>query len=265
MDSVDQTDSNDPAIQPEVSDDLFAPPADVPREPDDSADPFGDASGPMDDAFGTTDDALGAMDDSLGPLGDQPSPFDVPDSLFSEMDELPADSGQEPSRSPDVHFVPTPQEVVDRMLELVNVTEDDVVYDLGCGDGRIVVTAAKRYGCRALGVDIDPQRVEESLENVRENNVEHLVEIQEGDIFQLDLTPASVITLYLLPELNVRLIPQLEKLKPGTRIVSHAFDMRGMKPDKIETIEAERGTSHRVYLWTTPLTKQADSQQQDSF
>lgn len=189
-------------------------------------------------------------------VGDEPSPFDVPAELLSEMDELPGESDQEPPRRPDVHFVPTPQEVVNRMLELANVTKDDVVYDLGCGDGRIVVTAAKKYGCKAIGVDIDPQRVAESLKNVRESGAEELVQIKEGDIFELDLTPASVITLYLLPNLNVRLIPQLEKLKPGTRIVSHAFDMRGVKPDTVEDVEVEDGGSYRVYMWTTPLQKE---------
>ena len=206
------------------------------------------------------DELLDATDDPTG-LAQEPaseSDDDVPD-LFAEMDELPGESYRDPARSPDVHFVPTPQEVVDRMLELANVTEDDVVYDLGCGDGRIVVTAAQKYGCKAIGVDIDPQRVAESLKNVKENNVEDLVEIKEGDIFELDLTPASVITLYLLPELNRKLIPQLEELKPGTRIVSHAFDMRGVKPDKVETVEAEGGTSHTVYLWTTPLQKEDEA------
>ncbi len=201
-------------------------------------------------------DPSGMLIDVPSSAGDAPTPFDVPPGMFSEMDEPAGESHREPSRTPDVHFVPTPQEVVDRMLELAKVSKDDVVYDLGCGDGRIVVTAAKKFGCKAMGVDIDPQRVEESLKNVRENGVEDLVEIKEADIFQLDLTPASVITLYLLPDLNVRLIPQLEKLKPGTRIVSHAFAMNGVTADKIESVEAGSGTSHTVYLWTTPLNKQ---------
>ncbi len=160
---------------------------------------------------------------------------------------------REPARRPDVHFVPTPQDVVERMLEMAEVTEDDLLYDLGCGDGRIVVTAAKKYGCTAIGVDIDPQRVEESLENVREAGVEDLVTIKEADIFELDLSDADVIALYLLPSLNVKLIPQLQELKPGARIVSHAFDMRGVKPDEVVTMESERETTHTIYLWTTPL------------
>jgi len=158
-------------------------------------------------------------------------------------------------REPDVIFVPTPQDVVDKMLELVQVTKDDLLYDLGCGDGRIVVTAAKRYGCRAVGYDIDPVRVKESLENVQKNNVGHLAKIEQKDIFTLDLSKANVITLYLLPSLNVKLFPQLEKLKPGSRIVSHDFRMRGVKPDKVIKLNSNYDQEeHKIYLWTTPLT-----------
>ncbi len=167
-------------------------------------------------------------------------------------------------REPDVIFVPTPQDVVDKMLELAQVTKDDLVYDLGCGDGRIVVTAAKRYGCKAVGYDIDPERVKESLQNVQKNNVGHLVTIEQKDIFTLDLSEANIITLYLLPSLNVKLFPQLEKLKPGSRIVSHEFRMRGIKPDKIIKLHSNYDQEeHKIYLWTTPLTirlkKNADS------
>jgi len=159
-------------------------------------------------------------------------------------------------RKPDVVFVPTPPEVVDKMLELAQVTKDDLVYDLGCGDGRIVVAAAKKFGCRAVGYDISPQRVRESRQNVEKNGVGHLVTIEQEDIFTLDLSGANVITLYLLPSLNVKLIPQLEKLKPGSRIVSHDFAMRGVKPDKVVTITTENEyDEHTVYLWTTPLNK----------
>lgn len=167
-------------------------------------------------------------------------------------------------REPDVIFVPTPQDVVDKMLELAQVTKDDLVYDLGCGDGRIVVTAAKRYGCKAVGYDIDPERVKESLQNVQKNNVGHLVTIEQKDIFTLDLSEANIITLYLLPSLNVKLFPQLENLKPGSRIVSHEFRMRGIKPDKIIKLHSNYDQEeHKIYLWTTPLTirlkKNADS------
>src|SRR5262249_7784755 len=123
-----------------------------------------------------------------------------------------------PARKPDVIYVPTPQEVVDRMLELAEVVEGDVPYDLGCGDGRIVVTAAKRYGVKAVGFDIDPKRVAEARENVRKNGVGHLVTIRQQDIFTADFRDATVVTLFLLPNLNLRLRPKLAALRPGTRI-----------------------------------------------
>lgn len=160
------------------------------------------------------------------------------------------------SRKPDVVYVPTPQIVVDKMLEMAQVKPSDIVYDLGCGDGRIVVTAAERFGCRAFGYDIDPQRVAESLANVEAHGVGHLVTIEQKDIFTLDLSGADVVTLYLLPSLNVKLIPQLEKLKPGSRIVSHDFDMKGVEPDDVvEMTEDGSYISHTVYLWTAPLKK----------
>jgi precorrin-6B methylase 2 len=159
-------------------------------------------------------------------------------------------------KKPDVVFVPTPPEVVDKMLELAAVKKGDLVYDLGCGDGIIVVTAARKYGCKAVGFDIDPQRVKESRDNVKRNGVEKLVQIKQADIFTLDLGEANVVTLYLLPRLNVRLIPQLEKLKPGSRIVSHAFDMDGVTPDQVVKVRCRDGVERTVYLWTTPLKKE---------
>jgi SAM-dependent methyltransferase len=163
------------------------------------------------------------------------------------------------NRTPDVIYVPTPQPVVDKMLEMAEVKKGDVVYDLGCGDGRIVVTAAKKYGVKAVGFDIDPQRVKEALENVKSNKVEHLVTIKQEDIFTLDLREASVVTLYLLPDLNVRLMPQLARLKPGSRIVSHDFDMRGAKPVQTHQVTTDGGNSeeisggsHTVYKWIVP-------------
>ncbi len=171
------------------------------------------------------------------------------------------------NRQPDVVFVPTPQPVVEKMLELAEVKKGDIVYDLGCGDGRIVVTAAQKYGVRAYGFDIDPKRVEESLANVRSNKVEHLVTIKQADIFTLDLREATVVTLYLLPELNVRLMPQLEKLKPGARIVSHDFDMRGAKPVLVHRMRVGsegttgadlgygNGREHTIYKWVVPWEK----------
>jgi len=166
----------------------------------------------------------------------------------------------------DVQFVPTPQAVVDKMLSMAEIRPGDVLYDLGCGDGRIVVTAARRYGIKAMGFDLDPKRVEESLANVKSNGVEHLVTIRQADVFTLDLTPASVVTLYLLPSLNVKLMPQLEKLKPGSRILSHDFDMKGAKPIQIEsmTVEGEEvfedcgDNHHTIDKWLVPWEKEAE-------
>jgi predicted methyltransferase len=160
------------------------------------------------------------------------------------------------TRKPDVLYVATPQEVVDKMLDMAKVTKDDVVYDLGCGDGRFVVTAAKKYGCRGVGYDISPRRVRESRANVRKNGVEQRVRIEQKDIFTLDLSQADVITLFLLPSLNEKLIPQLDKLKPGSRIVSHNFGMRGVMPDEtVKFMSTEDKSQHTIYLWTTPLNK----------
>lgn len=165
-----------------------------------------------------------------------------------------------PTRTPDIVYVPTPHDVVEKMLSMAKVGKKDVVYDLGCGDGRIVVTAAKKFGCKAIGFDIDPKRVKESRKNVEKNGVGKLVKIEHEDVFTVDLSPANVVTLYLLPSLNVKLIPQLEKLKPGSRIVSHDFDMRGVKPDKVVELESkEDGTQHTIYLWTVPLKKEKPS------
>jgi SAM-dependent methyltransferase len=162
------------------------------------------------------------------------------------------------SNKADVVYVPTPNDVVLKMLELARVGKDDLLYDLGCGDGRIVVLAAKKYGCKGVGYDIDPQRIKECHAGAKKYDVEALVKFEQQDIFQLDLSKASVVTLYLLPDLNVRLIPQLQKLKPGARIVSHDFSMKGrLKPDKVLTITSkEDNVEHTLYLWTAPLKEQ---------
>jgi SAM-dependent methyltransferase len=160
------------------------------------------------------------------------------------------------TKKPDVIYLPTPQKVVDKMLEMAAIKKGDVLYDLGCGDGRIVVTAAKKYGIKAVGFDVDPRRIKEARENVRQNGVEDLVTIRQADIFETDLKEASVVTLYLLPELNVRLMPQLQQLKRGSRIVSHDFDMRGAKPLKVVTLpDDEQEEEHSVYLWVVPWEK----------
>lgn len=176
--------------------------------------------------------------------------------LLAGIAGLPAQ--ERPTREPDVIYVPTPQQVVDKMLEMADVRPGEILYDLGCGDGRIPVTAAKKFGIKTWGFDINPVRVKESLENVKKNDAGKLVTIKLQDIFELDLSKADVITLYLLPQLNVKLIPQLDKLKPGCRIVSHDFDMAGVRPKKMITYTPSGGREHRIYLWVTPLEKEAN-------
>lgn len=146
-----------------------------------------------------------------------------------------------------VPFVPSPQEVVDRMIVLAEVKKGDTVYDLGSGDGRIVITAAKK-GAKAVGFEIDPDLVKESRENIKKAGVQDLAEIRNQDILTVDLSAASVVTMYLLPDVNLKLKPNLlSQLKPGSRVVSHAFDMGDWKPDK-----TERANGRTIYLWTIP-------------
>lgn len=147
----------------------------------------------------------------------------------------------------DVPFVPTPEAVVDKMLELAKVGPNDVVYDLGSGDGRIVIAAAKK-GARAVGIDIDPERIREARANARKAGVEKRVEFRQGDLFQADLGGATVVTLYLLTSVNRKLKPKLlSELKPGTRVVSHAFDMGDWKP-----VSEQQVGSSTVYYWIVP-------------
>ncbi len=152
------------------------------------------------------------------------------------------------TRRPDVIYVPTPEEVVDAMLQVAKVTKNDVVYDLGTGDGRIPVTAAKKYGARGVGIDIDPQRIKDANDNVQKSGVGDKVRIIQGDLFEANISEATVVTLYLLPSLNQKLMPKLMKeLKPGTRIFSHAFDMGDWKPEKELDVDGRK-----VYFWTIP-------------
>ena len=153
----------------------------------------------------------------------------------------------QPARKPDVPFVPTPPEVVERMLEMANVGKNDVVYDLGCGDGRIVITAAKERGARGVGIDLNPQRIAEAKANAQSAGVTDRVEFKVGDLFTADFSEASVVTLYLLPDVNRALRPQLWKqLKVGTRVVSHDFDMGAeWPPEKIERVAGKT-----LYFWT---------------
>ncbi len=158
-----------------------------------------------------------------------------------------------PLRSPDVVYVPTPPEVVERMLEMAKVNKNDVLYDLGSGDGRIPITAVqKRDVSRAVGIDINPERISEANANAQKAGVTDRVTFLNQDLFKSDFSDATVMTLYLLPSLNVKLRPQLfSQLKPGTRIVSHDFDMGEWKPERVEKVQVN-GRTHTVYLWTVP-------------
>jgi ribosomal protein L11 methylase PrmA len=171
-------------------------------------------------------------------------------ALLAALSASPADArlAAPAPRRPDVIYVPTPDEVVEAMLQVAKVTKNDVVYDLGTGDGRIPVTAARKYGARGVGIDIDPQRIKEATENVQKSGVADRVRIVQGDLFEANISEATVVTLYLLPSLNVKLMPKLMKdLRPGTRIVSHAFDMGDWKPEQELDVNGRK-----VYFWTIP-------------
>jgi cyclopropane fatty-acyl-phospholipid synthase-like methyltransferase len=162
-----------------------------------------------------------------------------------------AQNGKPKQHPPDVPYVRSPNVVVDAMLKLAGVKKTDNVYDLGCGDGRIVIAAAKDYGAHGVGVDIDPNLVQEARENARRAHVEALVKFEVNDLFDADIHNATVVTLYLLPNVNLRLRPKLFKeLKPGSRVVSHSWSMDDWKPDKEETVDGRT-----IYLWTIPGKK----------
>lgn len=159
----------------------------------------------------------------------------------------------------DIEYVPTPYVIVEKMLEAANLREDDVLYDLGCGDGRLVIGAARDWGARAVGFDLDPARLAEARANVLAAGVEDLVEIYEANLLHVDLSPASVVTMYLSPELNLALLPALRMLAPGSRVISHDFLIGEIDPDELWTIVAEhfkprpKEREHHVLRWTAPL------------
>ncbi len=195
-----------------------------------------------------------AAQPAFEPAGDDAAP----NQPARTLDAVTAQTGPEsrfeedappPAREPDVIYVPTPQPVVDAMLELAKVGPDDVLYDLGSGDGRIPITAAKRFGIHAVGIDINPARIREANANAEEAGVTDLVTFIEGDMFDAWISEASVVTLYLLQSLNVKLRPKLlSELKPGTRIVSHSFDMANeWEPEETREIDGSK-----IYLWTVP-------------
>ena len=167
-------------------------------------------------------------------------------------------------RKPDVGFVPTPPSAVDRMVEMAEIRPGDLVYDLGCGDGRIVIAAAKQQKIKAVGVDIDPERVAESRENVRTAGLESLVEIRQADVFDLDLSEADVVFLYLTPRLNARLMSQLRKLKPGARIISYEFDMGNAKPVEVVREKFDQYGEQKIYKWVVPW-EESDAASWDIF
>jgi SAM-dependent methyltransferase len=152
----------------------------------------------------------------------------------------------------DVPYVPSPYEVVAEMLRIAEVGKKDILYDLGCGDGRIVIMAAQQFGTRGIGVDINPERIEESKQNAAQAGVEKLVQFLEKDLFQADIHRATVVSLYLLPSVNLRLRPKLlRELRPGTRIVSHDFSMSEWEPDKSSLVAVDDET-HNIYFWVVP-------------
>lgn len=155
-------------------------------------------------------------------------------------------------------FITTPDAVTDKMIDVAEIAENDVVYDLGCGDGRLVITAAMKRGCRGVGIDIDPERVAEARANAKLHGVDHLVEIREQDVFTVDLREADVILMYLLPWMTKRLVPQFQEMKPGSRIVAHDFgigDIKYIEPDSTHEVrfEAADNNKHLVHRWATPL------------
>jgi hypothetical protein len=162
------------------------------------------------------------------------------------------------NRAPDAVFVPTPHDIVERMLQEADLKKTDVVVDLGSGDGRFIIAAAGKFGCKAIGYEIDARLVQQSREALAKEKLGALASIEHKDMFTLDLSGADVITVFLYPRLMERLIPQFEKLKPGSRIVSHQFEMPGVRPDKTLVVESqEDGDKHRIFVWTTPLKKES--------
>lgn len=161
-----------------------------------------------------------------------------------------------PKRDLDVPYVPTHQMIVDEMLRMAEVKGSDVLYDLGSGDGRIPITAARQFGTRGVGIDLNPVRIKEANANAKQAGVTDKVTFIEGDIFKSDFREASVVTLYLLPAINLQLRPQLmEQLKSGTRVVSHNYDMGDWKPEQTKTITTPDGVDHFIYFWRIPEKK----------
>lgn len=173
--------------------------------------------------------------------------------LYRQISNVQTHVPADPRPVKNAPYIPTPQAIVDEMLKQANITKDDIVYDLGCGDARIIVTAAKEYGCQGVGYDINPELVETGLANAREAGVEDRVRIEVQDIFTVDLQDATVVMLYLLPAMNEKLVPQLLKLKPGARIVCHDFAIEGYKPDRVVELPQANGDTKYIHVWERPL------------
>lgn len=156
--------------------------------------------------------------------------------------------------TPEVVYVGTPYDVISQMLHMANIKKDDLLMDLGCGDGRMLVLAAQKYGTRGIGIEIDPDMVREARRNAKKNDVYDLVQIMQADIFDVDISEADVLLIYLLPEMNQRLIPQIETMKPGSRLVFNNYDLPGFYADRdLEIVSNENNSLHTIFLYTTPL------------
>ena len=200
---------------------------------------------------------------SLGISGCSGQDYTVTSKETISSNETPApDAAIPPAKEvqADVPYVPTPQPVVNAMLDLAKVNKNDVIYDLGSGDGRIPITAAQKYGTRGTGIDIDPQRIQEANANAQKAGVTDKVKFVQQDLFNTDFSDATVVTLYLLPDVNTKLRPKLlSQLKPGTRIVSHDFDMGEWKPERVVQVQGP-DRQHTIYYWTVPKNPPANLQ-----
>jgi SAM-dependent methyltransferase len=198
------------------------------------------------------------MGTSLVPLINAQTLYPGSKAAIAES-QAPAAPTQTPLRKPDVMFVPTPPEVVERMLTIANVNKNDILYDLGSGDGRIPITAVRERGVqRAVGIDINPKRIRDANARAKRAGIIDRVQFLNQDLFESSFREATVVTLYLLPKLNVKLRPQLlTQLKPGSRVVSHNFDMGEWAPERTERVDVH-GQTHTVYLWTIPANPPKD-------
>jgi tRNA G37 N-methylase Trm5 len=189
---------------------------------------------------------------TLGTIGCTKQSVKAESSTISQADTPSVITSKTPRA--DVPYVPTATEVVEQMLKMAKVSDNDIVYDLGSGDGRIPITAVKKYNAKkATGVEINPDLVQKSQENAKEAGVSDRVNFLQQDLFKTDLSDATVVTLYLLPQVNLKLRPKLlQELKPGTRIVSHAFDMGDWTPERVEQVKDKNGRTYTIYQWTVP-------------